>query len=374
MMLRFRRFLTACVVPAAVFQSVNIGGGYGTGRELVEYFTQYGPLGGLMGLALAFALLSVAVSVTYEYARRFQAFDYRTFFRSLIGRFWPAFEALYILMFVLAVSVALAGASAVVQSAFGLPGYAGAAAMTVAVCALIFFGARILALAMTWWSLALYAALALFMVVMLTKFNAPIAETLKQGAVNPGWARSALQYALYSSVAVPAVLFAVKPLETATESVAAGILSALLFITPAAAFHFAFLAGYPAITAEALPVYAMLEAAALPALTLIYTIVLFGTLIETGAGVIQGMIARVDAALVEKRGAPASRRLHFLVAALGFAVAIALSQFGVIALIAKGYGLLAWGFLGVYIAPLLTVGVWRLMATNKQEAAAGARP
>ncbi len=58
----------------------------------------------------------------------------------------------------------------------------------------------------------------------------------------------------------------------------------------------------------------------------------------------------------------------------GFAVAIALSQFGVIALIAKGYGLLAWGFLGVYIAPLLTVGVWRLMATNKQEPAADARP
>ena len=41
------------VVPAAVFVSVVMGGGYGTGREVIEFFTRYGLLGGLLGTAVA---------------------------------------------------------------------------------------------------------------------------------------------------------------------------------------------------------------------------------------------------------------------------------------------------------------------------------
>lgn len=39
----------AYLVPAGVFQSLMIGGGYGTGREVVEYFSRFGFLGGLLG-------------------------------------------------------------------------------------------------------------------------------------------------------------------------------------------------------------------------------------------------------------------------------------------------------------------------------------
>ena len=42
------RFVRVYVVPGAVFQSVMIGGGYGTGREIVEFFTSFGLLGGLL--------------------------------------------------------------------------------------------------------------------------------------------------------------------------------------------------------------------------------------------------------------------------------------------------------------------------------------
>ena len=42
---RFQKYF----VPGIVFQSCVIAGGYGTGRELVEYFMGYGPKGGLLG-------------------------------------------------------------------------------------------------------------------------------------------------------------------------------------------------------------------------------------------------------------------------------------------------------------------------------------
>ena len=43
---RFKKYF----LPGFVFQSMVIGGGYGTGRELVEFFLRYGPLGGLLGM------------------------------------------------------------------------------------------------------------------------------------------------------------------------------------------------------------------------------------------------------------------------------------------------------------------------------------
>ena len=44
-----------------------------------------------------------------------------------------------------------------------------------------------------------------------------------------------------------------------------------------------------------------------------------------------------------------------------------MSQMGRVALIAKGYGTLAWGFLVVFILPLLTAGIWRI-ATHRRSA------
>ena len=40
---KWKRYL----IPGIAFQSVVIGGGYGTGREIVEFFLASGPLFGL---------------------------------------------------------------------------------------------------------------------------------------------------------------------------------------------------------------------------------------------------------------------------------------------------------------------------------------
>src|SRR5687768_12620840 len=44
----FQRFF----LPGFAFKAVVIGGGYATGRELVEFFFPSGPVGGLLGLLL----------------------------------------------------------------------------------------------------------------------------------------------------------------------------------------------------------------------------------------------------------------------------------------------------------------------------------
>jgi len=63
------------------------------------------------------------------------------------------------------------------------------------------------------------------------------------------------------------------------------------------------------------------------------------------------------------------RRARALSNAERFAIATAVlvssifiaDRFGLVALIARGYRALAWMFLIVYVLPLLSVGVWRLL-------------
>ena len=50
-------------MPAAVFQSVIIGGGYGTGREVIEYVTRHGAWGGFIAISII-ALIFAAVLST----------------------------------------------------------------------------------------------------------------------------------------------------------------------------------------------------------------------------------------------------------------------------------------------------------------------
>ena len=81
------RIFHVYIVPAAVFISVVMGGGYGTGREVVEFFTRYGLLGGLLGTVAAACVFAVVLACTYEFARVFRLYDYRSFFKKLIGPF-----------------------------------------------------------------------------------------------------------------------------------------------------------------------------------------------------------------------------------------------------------------------------------------------
>ncbi len=59
-----QRFFRVYIVPGAVFQSVMVGGGYGTGREIVEYFTSYGAVGGVLGLCVAYLVLATVLAAT----------------------------------------------------------------------------------------------------------------------------------------------------------------------------------------------------------------------------------------------------------------------------------------------------------------------
>ncbi len=72
-------------LPGFLFQSVIIGGGYATGRELLEFFLSSGPVGGLLGMLVATVAFSVIAVLFFELARLTSSYNYRHFFSATVG-------------------------------------------------------------------------------------------------------------------------------------------------------------------------------------------------------------------------------------------------------------------------------------------------
>jgi uncharacterized membrane protein YkvI len=285
----------------------------------------------------------------------------------MIGPFWRVFEVLYLTLAVIALAVVASAAGKITSDIFSIPQYWGVAGMLAIVGLLSFYGRELIKRVLTFWSAILYAVLTLYIVAVALQYTPEVSRTFLGGGVQPGWAFGSATYAWYSAAAIPSVLFALRDIATRREAIVSGFCSAWFFIFPAFLFHFSFLASYPPIVEYELPVYETMALLGLPALVAVYTIVLFGTLVETGAGITQAVNERIDAALIETHGRPATRRAHVAVAVIGLSACVLLSQVGIIALVAKGYGLLAWGFLLVYIVPVFTIGIYKIRLVQRRE-------
>lgn len=59
-----------------------------------------------------------------------------------------------------------------------------------------------------------------------------------------------------------------------------------------------------------------------------------------------------------------SPRLHATIAGCAVLLSLLLSNFGVVALVAQGYGTLAWFGIFLFVAPVMTIGAWRLYGSR----------
>ena len=166
------------VLPGFIFQSAVIGGAYGSGKELQEFFLGHGPVGGLLGMAVTMVVFSVVLMAAYEFARKFRLFDYRSFCKALLGRAWPLYEILYVLMMILVISVVGAAAGDILKDTFGLPAFVGTAAIMVLTALLVFYGTPAVERFLALWSFVLYGTYLSFFVWHLVQNGADIAANL----------------------------------------------------------------------------------------------------------------------------------------------------------------------------------------------------
>jgi uncharacterized membrane protein YkvI len=352
-------------LPSFVFMSVVIGGGYATGRELVEFFMPAGPLGGLVGMGVAAVVWSVVFALSLEFARLHRVYDYRAFFRELLGPGWIAFEVVYLALLILVLAVLGAATGELLKGVAGTPPWIGTLVFGLLIAALVGLGPAAIERFFSAWGLLLYGAYVIFFVLCVARLGGDINDTLVAAAstelpVGDSLA-GGVTYAAYNLAVVPALLFCARYQSSRKESMISGLIAGPVAMLPGILFFIAMLARYPEIAAAPIPLQVILAALDLPLLGVFMQIVIFGTLVQTGLGVIHGFNERLFGSIDRRDARLSERTLRIGISVLLLVVSIVLAtQVGLIGLIARGYGYSGWAILIVYVLPLLVIGTWRI--------------
>ena len=173
------------ILPGLIFQSVVIAGGYGTGREIAEFFLTLGPASGLIAMAISMLIWSAVSAVSFEFARQFRSFDYRAFFVQLLGRGWFLFEICYVLQLMLVLAVIAAAAGSILQEVFALPYALGVVGMMAAVGFLVFRGSAAIEKFLTGWSVLLYIAYGILFVWSMSRFGDAVLSSFTSKRMPP---------------------------------------------------------------------------------------------------------------------------------------------------------------------------------------------
>lgn len=353
----FERYL----LPGFAFKAVVIGGGYATGRELAEFFLPHGPTGGVLAIVLAMLVWSVICALTFVFAQASQSFDYRSFFQHLLGPGWLLFEAAYLLFIVLILAVFGAAAGAIGEALFGLPQIVGTLTLVAAIAAVVAFGNKAVERLFKWVTIFLYAVYAVFAVLALSAFGDRAAANFAEPQAMGDWWLGGLTYAGYNVIGAVIILPVIRHITSRKDAIVAGLLSGPLAIWPALVFFICMIAFYPAIGEETLPSDYLLRQLNLPAFHVIFQLMIFSALLESGAGSVHAFNERIAGAYKARRGHEISAGARLLIAAVILVFAVFLADaLGLVTLIAQGYRFLALAIFLLFIAPLLTIGLWQL--------------
>lgn len=357
-------------LPGLVFQSIMIAGGYGTGQEFLVFFLNFGPLAGLLGMTLiAIPVISISAIVSYDFARVFGALDYRTFFRHLLGRAWFAWEIGFLASLVLIFGVIGSAAGEIFLNTFQLPYWAGTLTLMGLVAFLVFEGTGIIEKFMASWSFVLYAAYGVFFAWGLFRFGRFLPD-VDWGSLNPGWASSGLRYGALQVSLIPAMLFSLHDVKTRRHAVFAGLLTGPISMFPGLLLYVIMLTHYPAINTQTLPTNFLLESLGSRNFQIALQVVLLGTLVETGTGVIHSFNERLSS-YYRSRNREMPRRARPLIAAGLMIAASLLAKIGLVGLMMLAFHFMGWFFLVIFLGPLFSIGLYKLRRAGRPP---GARP
>ncbi len=351
------------LVPGLVFQSILIGGGYGTGAEIAQFFGVSGMFGGLLGAFVTFLCWSLVCAVTFEFCRVMQTFDYGSMMKHILGPWAFLYDLCYWIMFLIVMGVVNASAGAIIEK-LGFNQWLGVALLSAGVLFLVFKGTEMVEKALSIWSYVLCSVYLIFMVVVFVKFGANIAAEVSKGEVADGWFMHGLQYSFYNLVVVPLVLYTVRGFKSRSESIVSGILAGFLGIFPGTMLLLTMGCDFANVVSSTVPVLAIFDRIHMPWLFWTFELVLFVTLMETATGFVKAVVDRFQVAY-RKTGHEEPTWFAPAVTIIPVGLGVAVSAFGLLGLIVKGYGTACWGFLVLFALPMLTVGVYKIAKHSK---------
>ena len=379
--------LPVYMAVAFVWFTTQFGGGFASGRQIIDYFVSYGwyaiftPI--LVQLIQAFILYYV-----FKLSFEKQLFDYRQFTDELYGKtrtfMSPIYEFGYNFALCLATAVAFATGGSTLTHLTGIPYLASTLIIAVAMFLLTIFGANLVRKAATVVSILIIVGMLGIFIPNIIYFMPTLKENYAQlqansTAVGPALWKMTL-YAAFQVLAIGAYVghaVAFNSLGEIKKSMAWGFVINTVIIMLAV---FGVIAVYnvPGIMTESVPNLIMVQSGVGGAfLTPVISILILVGSLSTGVNFIFGIVGRIvnvmgkdetEAVQVAKQRSRSIKVSLFYVA-LTFSIA----QFGLIPLVAKGYSYLGYISIFVVIIPILILWVKDISGNRTTKESIGGR-
>lgn len=360
------------MVPGIVLQSTLIGGGYATGREVVQYGARFGAYGWIAGLIIiiGFALMAFLM---FEIARRFRAYDYRSMVKRILGPFWFLFDIIYLLLAILIISIVIAATGSILHSTLGLNYWIGVTIIAIIAGLLNFYGAKLIERFKTIGTIALFSAYILFAILVISSTSGEIKEVFASGDTSfitnfsigsVFWA--GIIYVGYNLAIYPAALFTLHRQKSMKDTLISAIIAGTMMTVPWFLTYIALMGYYPneqVFNAE-VPWLQMLNGYGVW-VAILFGVVVGWTLVETATGMIHAFVNRVNHNLKEVGKQPLTREMAGAIAIIALILSAILSGVGINDLVATGYTILGYAMLVVFGLPLLVIGFYRIWKGHK---------
>ena len=398
----------AAFTVASVWFGTHVGGGFASGNQVIQYYSNYGYTSVIFPI-LAMGLLAVVMYIMMKFAKLSGFTNYKDTYAALYPKPWMEvfFEIFYIVIVLAAMASAVAGAGEVLANFIGVP-YVGAGKVTmnlVIVAVLIIltiFGIKLVRAASTVLSVAIIVITVLLVVFGLTvdydsiaaqltsQYNVELAEYTNATATAI-W-KGVLVYAAFQCVSIPPMIAAANELSLKGVK-KANILGWLMNGLALAASGWMltkwypllaslqsagkeFLAANPTATVATDPIVAYANALGIPNQTVLdligikwllvaFSVLLFCAFMSTCVTLVYTMIQRFEGKFFPNTIKNDKLR-GTIVAGLVIAICFAISLLGLTDIVKYAYGYDGYYSIVVIVIPAF---IWGIPKIKKLEAA-----
>ncbi len=398
----------AAFTVASVWFGTHVGGGFASGNQVIQYYSNYGYTSVIFPI-LAMGLLAVVMYIMMKFAKLSGFTNYKDTYAALYPKPWMEvfFEIFYIVIVLAAMASAVAGAGEVLANFIGVP-YVGAGKVTmnlVIVAVLIIltiFGIKLVRAASTVLSVSIIVITALLVVFGLTadydsiaaqltsQYNVELAEYTNATATAI-W-KGVLVYAAFQCVSIPPMIAAANELSlkgVKKANILGWLMNGLALAASGwmltkwypllASLHSAgkeFLAANPTATVATDPIVAYANALGIPNQTVLnligikwllvaFSVLLFCAFMSTCVTLVYTMIQRFEGKFFPNTIKNDKLR-GTIVAALVIAICFAISLLGLTKIVKYAYGYDGYYSIVVIVIPAF---IWGIPKIKKLEAA-----
>jgi uncharacterized membrane protein YkvI len=362
-----REYLSISFGVAFVWFTTQFGGGFASGAQLLVYFVNFG-IWTLITPILAQAMGAFFQWYGLRYAFRHKTYDYRSFTDSFFGKYKNIFsnlyEVVYICLICLAPSVAFATGGSTLNELVGIPYIVCTLIIGIAILVLTIFGTELVRKAASTISIIIIVGLLCVYIPNIFAQWGTISANIAVMAATPAPLLPALKKCfLYGAFQLASIGLFMQHAKSFTDESQAKKAMVLGFIINASVITMCTIGmlaiiNNPNLHEVSVPTLLLVKTGVgSTLLTPVISILIIIGAISTAVNMIAGVVARYVHSLEKNESTEVAnskrKKRTIIIALIADVLAFSISQFGLIPLVAKGYGYLGYLTIIVIVIPFI---------------------